>query len=77
MELRSGEVAMNGPNRLTPQQEADESVLTCVGCPLSAVTLYIAEPCRHRPPSRQIGRCSDGRCWQVTEGDPEPKSGPV
>jgi ferredoxin-NADP reductase len=42
--LRGGEVAMNGPNCLTPQQKADGYVLTCVGCPLSRVTLDIAEP---------------------------------
>nr|AXL06564.1 phenylacetate-CoA oxygenase [uncultured bacterium] len=42
--LRGGEVAMNGPNCLTPQQKADGYILTCVGCPLSAVTLDIAEP---------------------------------
>ena len=42
--LRAGEVAMNGPNCLMPQQKADGFVLTCVGCPLSKVTLDIAEP---------------------------------
>ncbi|WP_245886907.1 2Fe-2S iron-sulfur cluster-binding protein [Umezawaea tangerina] len=42
--LREGEVAMNGPNCLTPRQKADGFVLTCVGCPLSKVTLDIAEP---------------------------------
>ncbi|WP_233159547.1 2Fe-2S iron-sulfur cluster-binding protein [Pseudonocardia sp. MH-G8] len=41
--LRGGKVAMNGPNCLTPQQEADGYVLTCVGCPLSTVTLDIAD----------------------------------
>jgi len=44
VKLRGGEVAMNGPNCLTPQQIADGYVLTCVGCPLSKVTLDIAEP---------------------------------
>src|SRR5262249_12703360 len=44
VKLRSGEVAMNGPNCLTPQQKADGYVLTCVGCPMSKVTLDIAEP---------------------------------
>jgi ferredoxin-NADP reductase/predicted pyridoxine 5'-phosphate oxidase superfamily flavin-nucleotide-binding protein len=44
VKLRGGEVAMNGPNCLTPQQKADGYVLTCVGCPLSKVTLDIAEP---------------------------------
>lgn len=44
VKLRGGEVAMNGPNCLTPRQEADGYVLTCVGCPLSKVTLDIAEP---------------------------------
>ncbi|MEO6083578.1 MAG: 2Fe-2S iron-sulfur cluster-binding protein [Umezawaea sp.] len=42
--LRGGEVEMNGPNCLTPRQKADGYVLTCVGCPLSKVTLDIAEP---------------------------------
>lgn len=42
--LRRGEVAMSGPNCLTPEQKADGWVLTCVGCPLSEVTLDIAEP---------------------------------
>ncbi|WP_218038739.1 2Fe-2S iron-sulfur cluster-binding protein [Acrocarpospora pleiomorpha] len=44
VKLRGGEVAMNGPNCLTPQQKADGYVLTCVGRPLSKVTLDIAEP---------------------------------
>ncbi|WP_255622507.1 2Fe-2S iron-sulfur cluster-binding protein [Pseudonocardia sp. DSM 110487] len=44
VKLRGGEVAMNGPNCLTPQQKADGYVLTCVGCPLSKVSLDIAEP---------------------------------
>jgi hypothetical protein len=44
VKLRSGEVAMSGPNCLTPQQKADGYVLACVGCPLSKVTLDIAEP---------------------------------
>lgn len=44
VKLRGGEVAMNGPNCLTPQQRADGYVLTCVGCPLSKVTLDITEP---------------------------------
>ncbi|WP_275291904.1 FAD-binding oxidoreductase [Amycolatopsis sp. La24] len=44
VKLRCGQVAMNGPNCLTPQQKADGYVLTCVGCPLSRVTLDIAEP---------------------------------
>ncbi|MFE2939970.1 2Fe-2S iron-sulfur cluster-binding protein [Streptomyces sp. NPDC059255] len=42
--LRGGKVAQNGPNCLTPQQKADGYVLTCVGCPLSEVTLDIADP---------------------------------
>lgn len=42
--LRGGEVAMSGPNCLTPRQEADGYVLTCVSCPLSTVTLDITEP---------------------------------
>jgi hypothetical protein len=44
VKLRGGEVAMSGPNCLTPQQKADGYVLTCVGCPQSKVTLDIAEP---------------------------------
>jgi ferredoxin-NADP reductase len=44
VKLRGGEVATTGPNCLTPQQKADGYVLTCVGCPLSKVTLDIAEP---------------------------------
>ncbi|MHA6616489.1 2Fe-2S iron-sulfur cluster-binding protein [Pseudonocardia sp. DLS-67] len=44
VKLRGGEVAMNGPNCLTPQQRADGYVLTCVGCPLSKVILDITEP---------------------------------
>ncbi|WP_406498551.1 2Fe-2S iron-sulfur cluster-binding protein [Streptomyces sp. NBC_01604] len=31
--LRSGEVTQNEPNCLTPQQQADGYVLTCVSCP--------------------------------------------
>jgi ferredoxin-NADP reductase/predicted pyridoxine 5'-phosphate oxidase superfamily flavin-nucleotide-binding protein len=42
--LRGGEVEMNGPNCLTPRQKAEGYVLTCVGYPLSKVTLDIAEP---------------------------------
>ena len=42
--LRAGEVTQNEPNCLTPQQKADGYVLTCVGCPLSKVTLDIADP---------------------------------
>ncbi|GAA1938795.1 2Fe-2S iron-sulfur cluster-binding protein [Amycolatopsis minnesotensis] len=42
--LRGGEVAMTGPNCLTPQQETDGYVLTCVGCPMSKVTLDIGQP---------------------------------
>ncbi|GHB24808.1 hypothetical protein GCM10010306_017520 [Streptomyces umbrinus] len=41
--LRGGEVTQNEPNCLTPQQRADGYVLTCVGCPLSKVTLDIAD----------------------------------
>ena len=41
--LRGGEITQNEPNCLTPQQKADGYVLTCVGCPLSKVTLDIAE----------------------------------
>ncbi|MGW3954690.1 2Fe-2S iron-sulfur cluster-binding protein [Streptomyces sp. NPDC004752] len=42
--LRSGEVTQNEPNCLTPQQQVDGYVLTCVSCPLSKVTLDIADP---------------------------------
>ncbi|MFJ2292481.1 hypothetical protein ACIOG7_12395 [Streptomyces sp. NPDC087894] len=42
--LRSGEVAQNEPNCLTPQQRSEGYVLTCVGCPLSGVTVDIADP---------------------------------
>ncbi|MFJ8858980.1 2Fe-2S iron-sulfur cluster-binding protein [Streptomyces sp. NPDC102451] len=42
--LRSGEVAQNEPNCLTPQQKSEGYVLTCVGCPLSGVTVDIAVP---------------------------------
>ncbi|KAA0921553.1 2Fe-2S iron-sulfur cluster-binding protein [Streptomyces apricus] len=42
--LRGGEVTQNEPNCLTPQQRADGYVLTCVGCPLSEVTLDIEDP---------------------------------
>jgi len=42
--LRGGEVAQNEPNCLTARQKADGYVLTCVGCPLSTVTLDIADP---------------------------------
>jgi ferredoxin-NADP reductase/predicted pyridoxine 5'-phosphate oxidase superfamily flavin-nucleotide-binding protein len=42
--VRGGEVAQNEPNCLTARQKADGYVLTCVGCPLSEVTLDIADP---------------------------------
>ncbi|MHC3458279.1 2Fe-2S iron-sulfur cluster-binding protein [Streptomyces flavovirens] len=42
--LRGGEVTQNEPNCLTPRQKADGCVLTCVGRPLSGVTLDIADP---------------------------------
>jgi ferredoxin-NADP reductase/predicted pyridoxine 5'-phosphate oxidase superfamily flavin-nucleotide-binding protein len=44
VKLRGGEVAMDGPNCLTPEQQAGGFVLTCVGRPLTEVTLDIAEP---------------------------------
>ncbi|MEU5260918.1 2Fe-2S iron-sulfur cluster-binding protein [Amycolatopsis sp. NPDC021455] len=44
VKLRGGEVAMAGPNCLTPEQKADGHILTCVGLPLSDVTVDIAEP---------------------------------
>jgi ferredoxin-NADP reductase/predicted pyridoxine 5'-phosphate oxidase superfamily flavin-nucleotide-binding protein len=39
--LRGGEVTQNEPNCLTPGQKADGHVLTCMGCPLSDVTIDI------------------------------------
>ncbi|WP_212987551.1 2Fe-2S iron-sulfur cluster-binding protein [Actinoplanes auranticolor] len=42
--LRGGEVTQNGPNCLTPGQQADGFVLACMSCPLSTVTLDIAPP---------------------------------
>ncbi|QUQ63955.1 2Fe-2S iron-sulfur cluster-binding protein [Kutzneria sp. CA-103260] len=42
--LRLGQVAQSEPNCLTPQQKADGFILTCVGRPLSEVTLDITEP---------------------------------
>ncbi|WP_232344919.1 2Fe-2S iron-sulfur cluster-binding protein [Actinoplanes awajinensis] len=44
VKLRSGKVAQNDPNCLTPAQKADGYVLTCTACPLSPVTLDIPEP---------------------------------
>ncbi|MFF8036060.1 2Fe-2S iron-sulfur cluster-binding protein [Streptomyces sp. NPDC016626] len=41
--LRSGDVTQNEPNCLTSRQRADGYVLTCVGCPLSEVTLDITD----------------------------------
>ncbi|SCK45090.1 hypothetical protein B046DRAFT_04501 [Streptomyces sp. LamerLS-316] len=42
--LRGGEVVQGEPNCLTPQQKSEGYVLTCVGCPLSGVTVDIADP---------------------------------
>ncbi|WP_345982316.1 2Fe-2S iron-sulfur cluster-binding protein [Streptomyces sp. DSS69] len=42
--LRDGEVAQSEPNCLTERQQGDGYVLACVGCPLSEVTLDIADP---------------------------------
>jgi ferredoxin-NADP reductase len=42
--LRGGEVTQNEPNCLTPRQKADGYVLTCVGSPLSKVTVDITDP---------------------------------
>lgn len=44
VQLRSGEVTQNEPNCLTAGQKADGYVLACVSCPLSKVTLDIADP---------------------------------
>ncbi|MFJ6392412.1 2Fe-2S iron-sulfur cluster-binding protein [Streptomyces sp. NPDC091972] len=41
--LCSGHVTQNASSCLTPQQQADGYVLTCVSCPLSKVTLDIAD----------------------------------
>lgn len=41
--LRRGEVAQSEPNCLTERQKADGYVLACTGCPLSEVTLDIAD----------------------------------
>ncbi|MFD3974206.1 2Fe-2S iron-sulfur cluster-binding protein [Streptomyces cyaneofuscatus] len=42
--LKVGEVAQSEPNCLTERQKADGYVLACGGCPLSEVTLDIADP---------------------------------
>jgi len=42
--LRTGEVAQNEPNCLTPRQKSDGYILTCIGYPLSKITLDIADP---------------------------------
>ena len=42
--LRAGQVTQHEPNCLTPQQQADGYVLTCVGRPMSSVTLDITDP---------------------------------
>ncbi|MEU0358708.1 2Fe-2S iron-sulfur cluster-binding protein [Streptomyces cyaneofuscatus] len=42
--LRAGKVAQSEPNCLTERQKADGYVLACGGCPLSEVTLDIADP---------------------------------
>ncbi|MBT3073798.1 MULTISPECIES: 2Fe-2S iron-sulfur cluster-binding protein [Streptomyces] len=42
--VRSGEVTQPEHTCLTPQQKADGQVLACVSCPLSEVTLDIADP---------------------------------
>ena len=54
--LRSGEVTQNEPNCLTPRQQADGYVLTCVACPLSKVTLDITDPLEDRDerPAREV-----------------------
>jgi ferredoxin len=44
VKLCTGEIAQNEPNYLTPRQRADGYALTCVGFPLSKVTLDIADP---------------------------------
>ncbi|MFI6702913.1 2Fe-2S iron-sulfur cluster-binding protein [Streptomyces sp. NPDC050509] len=42
--MRSGEVTQPEHTCLTPEQKTEGYVLTCVGCPLSKVTLDIADP---------------------------------
>ncbi|MEE1799021.1 2Fe-2S iron-sulfur cluster-binding protein [Streptomyces sp. JV176] len=42
--IRSGEVTQPEHTCLTPEQKAEGYVLTCVGCPLSKVTLDLADP---------------------------------
>ncbi|MEV7087764.1 2Fe-2S iron-sulfur cluster-binding protein [Streptomyces sp. NPDC093085] len=42
--LRAGRVAQDEPNCLTPEQRAAGSTLTCVGRPLTEVTLDITDP---------------------------------
>ncbi|MFE2057019.1 2Fe-2S iron-sulfur cluster-binding protein [Streptomyces sp. NPDC059446] len=42
--LREGEVTQGEPNCLTPRQRAEGYVLACMSCPLSKVTLDIADP---------------------------------
>ncbi|MFY1634607.1 2Fe-2S iron-sulfur cluster-binding protein [Solwaraspora sp. WMMB335] len=44
VKLRVGQVAQDEPNCLTPRQKADDYVLTCVGRPMSKVTLDIGDP---------------------------------
>ena len=44
VKLRAGQVAQHEPNCLTPRQQADGYVLTCVGRPMSKVTVDIADP---------------------------------
>jgi ferredoxin-NADP reductase len=43
VKLRGGEVAMSGPNCLTPRQEAAGRILACMAQPLSPVVVDIAE----------------------------------
>ncbi|MFD6286311.1 2Fe-2S iron-sulfur cluster-binding protein [Streptomyces sp. NPDC060205] len=42
--IRGGEVTQPEHTCLTPEQKAEGYVLTCVGCPLSKVTLDLADP---------------------------------
>jgi ferredoxin len=65
--LRGGDVAQNEPNCLTPQQRAAGYVLTCVGSPLSKVTLDIAEPGPDVGISANIGRKEPPRVMETPE----------
>jgi len=58
--LRAGEIALNEPNCLTPRQQADGYVLTCVAYPASAVTLDLTGTVS--TVRRGSRRCRSGGC---------------